>query len=85
MQIDIFVNGGNYYIIKSFPEIKIFFHHQVFNEKLVYQFKKGKNKSDFYYLRFKNLSMSNSLLGKLVAKINGKILLKRLEKFNRKN
>jgi len=85
MQIDVFVNGGNYYIIKSFPEIKIFIHYQVFNEKLVYEFKKGKNKSDFYYLRFKNLSMSNSLLGKLVAKINGRILLKRLEKFNRKN
>ncbi|XAG97176.1 hypothetical protein ZYGNAAKF_CDS0188 [Enterococcus phage VRE9_2] len=85
MQTDIFVNGGDYYIIESFPEIKIFIHHQIFNDKLVYEFRKGENKSDFYHLRFKNLSMSNGLIGKLVAKINGKILLKRLEKFNKEN
>lgn len=85
MQMNIFVNGGNYYTIERFPEVKIFLHHQIPNDKLAYEFRKGENRSDFYNFRFKNLSMSNSLIGKLVAKINGKILLKRLEKFNQEN
>lgn len=85
MQMNVFVNNGNYYIIESFPEVKIFLHDQILNGKLAYEFRKGENRSDFYYLRFKNLSMSNSLIGKLIAKINGKILLKRLEKFNQEN
>lgn len=85
MQMDLFVNNGNYYIIERFPEVKIFLHHQIPNGKLAYEFRKGENRSDFYNFRFKNLSMSNSLIGKLTAKINGKILLKRLEKFNQEN
>lgn len=85
MQMNVFVNNGNYYIIESFPEVKIFLHDQILNGKLAYEFRKGENRSDFYHFRFKNLSMSNSLIGKLVAKINGKILLKRLEKFNQEN
>lgn len=85
MQMNVFVNNGNYYIIERFPEVKIFLHNQILNGKLAYEFRKGEERSDFYYFRFKNLSMSKSLIGKLVAKINGKILLKRLEKFNQEN
>lgn len=85
MQMNVFVNDGKYYIIEGFPEVKIFFHDQILNGKLAYEFRKGEERSDFYYFRFKNLSMSKSLIGKLVAKINGKILLKRLEKFNQEN
>ena len=40
MQMNIFVNGGNYYIVERFPEVKIFLHHQIPNGKLAYEFRK---------------------------------------------
>ena len=44
MQMNIFVNTGKYYIIKGFPEVKIFLHEQILGNKLAYEFRKGENK-----------------------------------------
>lgn len=85
MQTNIYENDGKYYIIEKFPEIKIFFHSEINTGKLAYEFRKGENRSDFYSFRFKNLCLSKTLIGKFIAKINGKFLMKRLEKFNKEN
>ena len=45
MQMNVFVNNGNYYIIESFPEVKIFLHNQILNGKLAYEFRKGENRN----------------------------------------